>query len=294
MLRQPIRGSSAWATSATQLRISKSDSSSKSDTGSLDDTTPLLSWALNPIFATAWVALMVFSFGFAPGDLNDYSLLEKILADPVHPDINAAFYTLFNIFAPLPLVLAALVVPQGQPRRGLPAGPFVAGAAFLGFFALGPYLSLRAPPRDTLLRDADADEISWITRHLLENKILNWSTLALLLYLPWACGLLPNQWADPATWDGLWELLTTSRVACVSAVDLLLLHTTSAYLIVQDYQLRASSDNSSGNSISSSTNAETTTAKATKIAVAAFLVPFVGPALYCALRPQLPLLMDTE
>ena len=264
----------------TELSVSKNTlESSKEDA----TATPTPSWALNPIFATAWVALLVFAFGFAPGELSDYSIVEKVMADPVHPDINEIYYTLFNIFLPLPIILAALVLPQGQPRKGLPAGPFVAATAFLGFFTLGPYLSLRAFPRDNILPN---ERISWVTR-LLENKILNWSTLALLLFLPYASGLLPDKWADPATWDGLWDLLTTSRFASVSVMDLVLLHTTSAYLIAQDYRLRAGSFNGSSGS-------DEAAAAATQIAVAAFFFPFVGPALYCALRPQLPTLMDEK
>lgn len=268
----------------TELYVSTNTPENSSKDKEDATTTPTPSWALtvNPIFATAWVALVVFAFGLAPGELSDNSIVEQVMADPVHPGINEAYYTLFNIFVPLPIVLAALVLPQGQPRKGLPAGPFVAATTLLGFFTLGPYLSLRAPPRDNIL---PGDPISWVTR-LLENKIFSWTTLALLLYMPFASGLLPDKWADPATWDGLWELLTTSRFASVSVIDLLLLHTSSAYLIAQDYRLRDGSVNGS------SDDATAAAAAATKIAVAAFFFPFVGPALYCALRPQLPTLVD--
>lgn len=282
--RNSIPESSSRPVSTTRIQASNIDSNSGED-----DDSPS-SWTLNPVFATAWLALVVFAFGLAPGDLSDSSaLLEPILADPVHPaGVNEAFYALFNVFAPLPVILAALVLPQGRPGgRGLPAGPFVAGAAFLGFFALGPYLSLRAPPRDSVLNDDNDDAsggepaVSWVTR-LLENKVVSWSTLALLLYLPLACGLLPDKWADPATWDGFWQLLATSRFACVSAADLALLHTSAAFLIAQDYRLRVvvpdDDDDDSADG----------TAASTKIAAAAFLFPFVGPALYCALRPPLP------
>ena len=191
----------------TQLQQASSSSNtggSDTDTAAADDdddgASP--SWKFRAVPAAAWLALVVFAFGLAPGELNDSNaLLEKVLANPVHPGINEAFYTLFNVFAPLPVILACLVLPQGRRRKGLPAGPFVLGAAFLGFFTLGPYLALRAPPRTSV--EQDEESISWVTRYVLENKLVNWSTLAVLLYLPWACQLLPVAAYDPATWTDL-------------------------------------------------------------------------------------------
>lgn len=252
-------------------RIDKSMLSLKSS--GKDDFDIPASWKVNPVASTAWLALVIFAFAFAPGDLNDNSLIEAVIADPVHPGINEAYYTLFNVFAPLPIILASLVLPQGS-RRGLPAGPFVVASAFLGYFTLGLYLSLRPSPRTT------ADEISWVTR-LLENKILSGGALALLVYLPFACGLLPEKVSDSETWTGLWDLLTTNRFACVSVVDLVLLHISAVSLIPKDYMLRIEEN-------------EDNDGVAWKVATLAAVFPFVGPALYCVLRPTLPVLKQSD
>ena len=66
----------------------------------------------------------------------------------------------------------------------------------------------------------------------------------------------------------------------MSTVDLALLHASAVSLIPGDYRLRAAGDNN-----------ETTTMA---IAAAAALLPFIGPALYCALRPALPVLASKE
>jgi hypothetical protein len=151
-------------------------------------------------------------------------------------------------------------------------------STFLGYFSLGAYLSIRPTPRTDIL---SVEEVSWVTRNVLENKLVSVSALLFLLSLPLFTGLLPDKVSDPATWQGLWDLLTTDRFACVSVVDLTLLHFTCAALIKDDYLLR-------------STNGDDKEATANKIAAASLVLPFVGPALYVALRPSLTVLQTED
>jgi hypothetical protein len=267
----------ATTSAASSLMMVKA--SSKRSEKPEDDTSPLTSssWKVNPLPAAAWIALVAIAFSSAaPGELgsaDDAAMLNQILADPVSPGINELFYTLFNVFLPLPVILAALILPQGS-KQGIPAGPFLAGSAFLGYFAIGPYLSLRETPRESIAFTAD---VSWFTTNITENKVTSWLLLVILLYLPVAADL-PAQWATDSTavWQGFVDILSSSRFAAISCMDLTLLHLVTAALIPADYRLRSEDDSSS-----------VVEATGNKIALAAALFPFVGPALYCALRPQL-------
>jgi hypothetical protein len=94
-------------------------------------------------------------------------MLTNIIADPVHPGINALYYTLFNFFAVIPVILASVMLPQGRSGIGLPAGPFLAMSTFIGYFGFGPYLAFRAPPKD-VMRIRRSELVHW---QVLENKI---------------------------------------------------------------------------------------------------------------------------
>jgi hypothetical protein len=232
------------------------------------------SYALNVPAAVAWVALVAWTFTVAPGELqspSDTAMLAGILADPVHPGMNALFYTLFNCFAVIPVLLASVILPQGQ-SIGLPAGPFLFLSSFIGYFGFGPYLALRAPPRNMIL-DAKS-EVSWFTRNVLENKICSVLTVAICLYLPVGAGLISAYQEDPTElWSGFVNLVSGSRFASVSTVDLTLLWLCTVAATPADYLLR---------------HPDQDEAQARKVAAFTALVPFLGSAVYCALRPPLP------
>jgi hypothetical protein len=161
-------------------------------------------------------------------------------------------------------------LPQGR-SVGLPAGPFLAASSFLGYFAFGPYLSLRAPPLDEI---EDPSEVSWFTRNVLENKIFAAGTLAFALYLPVAAGLPLALQENPAElWQGFVDLISTSRFAAVSCVDISLLLACTVSATPRDYLLR---------------NPDADVDEARKVAALTALVPFIGSAVYCAVRPPLP------
>ena len=95
-------------------------------------------------YAGLWVALIVFAFAFAPGELNspaDSALIAELVANPLTPDTNDLWFTVWNCFTIVPLALAALLLPGS--RGPLPSTPFIWGSAFLGYFALGPLMATR-------------------------------------------------------------------------------------------------------------------------------------------------------
>jgi len=246
------------------VRLFQSSTSESADDGP--------SFSLNPIPALAWASLLVYVITIAPGkfsDPTDTELLMKILENPTNPDINKLFYTVFNCFATMPIILAALVLPQDS-KKGLPAGPFVALASAIGFFAIGPYLAIRPPP---VVERSQAD-LSWATRNIFENKFFGWFNFGMTCLVLVAAGAIPAYQQDPtALWQGFVDLLSTSKFCNVSSIDLVLVHCAITSLIPRDYLLR---------------NPDATMQDAIKIAAATAVFPYVGSALYVALRPSLP------
>jgi hypothetical protein len=232
-------------------------------TGLQEDDTDGSPFQLNVVHVAAWIALVVCAFSpLAPGAMGsdqDNAMLQAIIADPLNPGLNSVFFVLFNLFLPMPIILATLLLPQQTPGAKIPAGPFLIASSAIGYFAMGPYLALRSPP-------TSVQAIGWFTRNLAENKVISWLMVALCLaiYTP-----LPGALSTDST--GFVDLLTSSRFAVISTIDLSILYIATTKAIYDDYRLRVDDD----------TNA------ATKVALATAVVPYLGAAIYCVLRPSL-------
>lgn len=245
----------------------KQSSVAESTTSPLENDSQSSTFSVDPAYAILWVALVAYAFSpIAPGSLGspqDNALLETILADPVTPNINPIFFCIFNLFAPMPLVLAALLLPQQPPQAKLPAGPFLLATSAIGYFALGPYLALRPAPQ---LRAASPSN-SVVNLNLTESSV----ACALLALL---CGLvyapLPAALADAAQQQEFVALLQSSRFCAIACIDLFLLYIVTTVSVYQDVQLRYDTNNN----------------KASTIALATALVPYLGAAVYCTVRPK--------
>jgi hypothetical protein len=132
----------------------------------------------------------------------------------------------------------------------------------------GPYLALRGESKEEVV----FDELNWATKNVFENKAFNWLQVALFFYFAVTYAIQPAMADSTSLLSGFQVLLSSSKFACVSTADLTLLSITAAAFIPQDYKLR-SPENAS---------------KATLIGASTLLIPVLGPALYCALRPKLP------
>lgn len=247
-------------------------SSSASD----DDNVP--SFAVNPIYGAAWLALAGFAVSnVAPGSLGapeDAQLFQAILENPTHPQgVNELFYFVFNLFAVIPVLLANIFIPQARENKGLPAWPFLVASSAIGYFSAGVYFSLRAPPKETY--DANTEDVSWFVKNVLENKAVSWFLVAFTLYLPFGAHVFE---VDPQTlWQGFVDIETSSRVAAVSTIDLALMYLSAVAGTGRDYRLRVP---------------DASDEQVNKIVAATALVPLLGTAVYCALRPPLPPLAE--
>jgi hypothetical protein len=263
--------------------------------------------SVNVLPFAVWIGLIGLSFihnGIVPHGLPveqlDQEILQNIIQDPVHPaNVNELYYTLFNVFGPLPLILSALILPQeelrGKTQRTSsdspfvpPPQPFLFGSAALGFFVLGMYLTLR--PQLSVSSNAslppEGDEWSWFTRNLWENRVFHAGILLFLLYLPFGTNALSaiNEQGWTSVYEDFQHLIATSRFATISCMDLFLCHMTSVSFIPSDYVLRTARQ---WPTEADSDDIQQARLKGNTLALLAALVPFFGPAMYIALRPSL-------
>jgi len=274
--RRPFPKKHAGATTTTtQLRLSSSSSSNNDDNegGGISFNAP---------YAAAWLGLVGWAFSSAaPGSLGsaqDTEMLNAILADPVHPPINALYYAVFNFFAVVPLLLSALVLPQSpansKGKGGVPALPFLLASGGIGYFAIGPYLTFRAGPVRDYLAEKGPEGTGWFTRNVLENKFFAAFLLAFTVYLFVGGGVVQELQTDPSSlWQGFVDVATSSRFAAVSLVDLALLYASCVSVTPSDYLIRKPGASPE---------------EAQRVAAATALMPFVGSLLYLLLRPNLP------
>eukprot|EP00522_Entomoneis_paludosa_P008056 CAMPEP_0172450400 /NCGR_PEP_ID=MMETSP1065-20121228/8752_1 /TAXON_ID=265537 /ORGANISM="Amphiprora paludosa, Strain CCMP125" /LENGTH=275 /DNA_ID=CAMNT_0013202179 /DNA_START=114 /DNA_END=941 /DNA_ORIENTATION=+ len=244
---------------------------SMASTADNEDMTEEQSWEFNPLFASLWLGFVTFAI-VGPGEFNapsDIELLNNYIANPSDPGFSEAFQVIFNYLGIMPMILACLAVPQGA-RKGLPALPFMSLAFAMGYGTIGPYLSFRAPPTSTF----DPSEASWFTKNVLDNKLLGAGLVAGVIGLPVALGLVGAYLQDPAaTVQGYTDLFASSKFVSASSMDAVVLNIAAAALIPRDLKLRIPDIEDS---------------KAKLIGASTLLLPFLGAALYCALRPSLP------
>lgn len=257
------------------------------------------SWRIDPFFASLWAVLLGFAV-LAPGEIGspqDNALIEAYIANPTDPvGFNPLFLALFNLLGFIPIIGASIAVPQGS-RKGLPSAPFFGLSAAAGYFAagklikshwnvfiytsfltlashytcIGIYLTFRAPPR----KQVKVSELSWITRNVIENKVFNWLLVGAVISIFFVTGVAPAllQGEFDQLWQSYLDLASNSKFASVSSADAVLYNVALARLVGTDYQLR---------------NPDATDKSANMVGLATLLLPFVGQALYLALRPKLP------
>lgn len=225
----------------------------------------------NPVFGSMWAAILVFAFVLAPGTLNgpeDTELLARFIANPTNSGLNELFLVIFNLFPIVTLVLSGVIFPSvANKKNGLNPTPFVAASAAAGYFALGPYLTLRGQVPTKSIRKTD---LGWFTKSVLENKIANYLVLVVALLVPFASGIFTPEFNFDRSLEEYISLVTSSKFVSISTVDLSFLSIATALLIPDDLKRRGFDNDS----------------MAKVIAAATLLLPVIGGAFYCALRPE--------
>lgn len=222
----------------------------------------------NIIALSVWISLITWAFLFAPGTLGadgDTELLNKLISQPSPrpPDVNELYFAVWNCFAVVPAILAALTAPSGKGQR-LPASPFLWASAFFGYFALGPYFSTRTVREDSISKD----DLGWASKNIFENRVFGIVLTAVSLSIPFSSDLITPGFDFTTAAGGLSDLFQQSRFVAVSMVDISLMSVLSSILVAEDCKRRGWSD------------------KSLLFLVGTLLFPVVGPSLYLAIRPQ--------
>jgi hypothetical protein len=124
-----------------------------------------------------------------------------------------------------------------------------------------------------VVTEVSKSDLGWVTRNVLENKILNWIVVALAFSTFYSTGLFAGILLDPAGQiQGYMDLFSSTAICSVSSFDLAILTMTAASLIPEDLKRRGMDDSG----------------RAYAIAASTLLLPVVGSTIYCALRPSLP------
>ena len=242
----------------------------KASTSEEEDGSFLSDLQINPPYAMAYLGFLGFAYLMttieAPGASQE--ILEKFLADPVNPGVNELFASIFNLLGLAAFPLACLVMPGAKFQKPVPAAPFLLGGVFAGYGSIGILMSTRksAP-------EVSKEDLGWVTKNVLENKIANWIVAGVALSTFYSTGFIAGILDNAAGQiQGYSELLTTTAIASASSCDLAILTLTAASLIPEDLKRRGMTDSGKANAIAAST----------------ILLPIVGATIYCALRPSLP------
>lgn len=116
------------------------------------------------------------------------------------------------------------------------------------------------------------NDLGWVGRNVFENKLFNWGVVALCVY-QYGLAIDPLLHSLDSVWQGYVDLVTSSKFASVSTLDLIILSATAASVIPLDLKYRQPNVKKS---------------KANVIAASTLFLPILGAAVYVALRPNLP------
>eukprot|EP00240_Pyramimonas_obovata_P015926 CAMPEP_0118928444 /NCGR_PEP_ID=MMETSP1169-20130426/5696_1 /TAXON_ID=36882 /ORGANISM="Pyramimonas obovata, Strain CCMP722" /LENGTH=273 /DNA_ID=CAMNT_0006870419 /DNA_START=24 /DNA_END=845 /DNA_ORIENTATION=- len=214
------------------------------------------------ITGVAWASLVGYAVGFAPkgSEALDMELVSSLIASPYSGEVNYLFESIFNSFAIIPAVYAALLMPGAKDQKPVPAQPFVVGSWALGYFVLGPYLALREIREEPVERSS----LGFLTRNVLEAK---WNAALLLAFATFLAYSAASHFSPEVLADYR-NLLSTQALVSVSSADLATLSLMVYFPMVEDMRRRGWEDK-------------------TALAAAFTAVPVVGPSLYLLVRPSL-------
>lgn len=204
-----------------------------------------------------WVASLVYAFGFAPPNQPDTLDLITRLSTAQIEGINPLIVALFNIMGVWPLIYSSLLLLDGRMQK-LRAWPFLIASFAVGAFGLLPYLILREP------NESFTGQKTAVLK-LLDSRWLG-GVIAIVAFALVIYGVSQGNWPDfVAQWR-------TDRFIHVMSLDFCLLCLLFPTVLGDDMVRHGLSHSH----------------KPTRwIFWAVSLIPFLGSAIYLALRPPL-------
>ena len=225
---------------------------------------------INPPYVLAYILFLAFAYVRQTGETEGASMeiLQQYIADPLNPGFNELFITIFNLLGLYAAPLACLLMPGARGQK-LPAAPFLLGSMFGGYGVLGIYASTRRPNPSPVSNS----ELGWFTKNILENKLFNYFILALMTSAYISSGAAAAFISNPGELlHGYGELYAEgSAIVSASSLDFVILTLSAASFIPEDLSRRGYKGDLAPE----------------VIALLTILLPGVGVALYCALRPGL-------
>ncbi|KAL3761901.1 hypothetical protein ACHAW5_006130 [Stephanodiscus triporus] len=231
-----------------------------------DDDAPEIK--INPPYAIAYVLFLACAFLGSSSEPDGASaeILKRFLADPLNPGVNELFVAVFNLLGLYFVPMACLLMP-GARRQKLPATPFLLGSMFGGYGALGVYAATRTPDPSR----ASRADLGWFTSNVLESRAFNCLVALAFASAYVTSGALAALVSDPTGTIGGYRELTDAAIVSVSSLDFAILTVSAASFIPEDLSRRGYGGGMAPELIAAST----------------VLLPGLGVALYCALRPGL-------
>lgn len=266
----PIGGTSANGISYHGAGANVVPSIKASNGGADEPSSDSPTISLNPPYALAYILFLAFAYVRQAGEAEGASMeiLQQYIANPLNPGFNELFITIFNLLGLYAAPLACLLMPGARSQR-LPAAPFLFGSMFGGYGVLGIYASTRSSDPTRVPKS----ELGWFTANVLENKLFNYFILALVTSAYVTSGAAAAFISNPGELiQGYRDLLAEgSALVSASSLDFVILTLSAASFIPEDLSRRGYKGGLAPE----------------LIALCTLLLPGVGVALYCALRPSL-------
>ena len=223
--------------------------------------------SINPPYFLAYVLFLGYAFVRSSTEPEGASMevLQQFLADPLNPGQNELFVSIFNLLGLYFIPIACILLPGARNQR-FPAAPFLLGSMFGGYGVLGPYAFTRKPDTSPVTKK----DLGFMIKNVTENKLFNWLIFAAFCSAYVQSGFVEALVSNPSDlFEGFVELFKDTAIASASTVDFAILTLSAASFIPEDLERRQWSGDKSA------------------IALSTLLLPGIGMALYCALRPSL-------
>ena len=245
----------------------------------LDQKSSLFATPERAAAAVTWTAGLVYAITAAPGGdpqdaARDMQLIVDLFDADTFLDGNTIFFTIFNSLGLLPLIYSATLLPGARDQSPIPPATLITSFA-LGFGGIGPYLALRQPRPEPVLRM----ELGPVARYFTENKLI--CAFPVLIASVALLVNMGNSIAGPdfgETYEEFSQMFATSRLTHISTLDFCVLSLFFFEPCREDMTRRGWWPSDPG--------ARTSPTQIARI-IGFCALPLLGPALYLVTRPQL-------
>ncbi|CAL5224193.1 g6835 [Coccomyxa viridis] len=216
---------------------------------------------------TLWAGSVGYAFFLSPNQTpyRDMYFLMKLtgLGENDGVQVNAVFTAICLMMGVWPCIYSALLIPSARSGNKVPAWPFVSLSFAFGVFALGPYFALWKPSKQAQSPPAQQELQGWRNLGLkaTESKIAGFVLLAGNIIL-----LGQAAFAGADSWTEYFQLFRESRFVHVTSLDFTALTLFSPFWMWNDADKRQW--------------------EGRQLLPILSCIPFLGPAIYLALRPK--------